>query len=227
MARLELYHGSERIVRTPTLAAGRPRNDYGRGFYCTQELPLAYEWACKYGRDGYVCRYELEMSGLRMLNLLDSDHTALNWMALLLQNRTFDLDSPVSERARALFIERYSPKLEGFDLIRGYRADDSYFSYAQAFVENRLPLHVLEQALELGELGEQVVLVSERAFAQLHFMEARLASAEKYHPRFKARDKEARRAYRTSMQETSDELEGVYILDLLRRGNEGDADARI
>lgn len=43
---MKLYHDSEKIVETPQFGAGNPRNDYGLGVYCTQNLELAKEWAC-------------------------------------------------------------------------------------------------------------------------------------------------------------------------------------
>ncbi|MBR2627880.1 MAG: DUF3990 domain-containing protein, partial [Peptococcaceae bacterium] len=38
----------------------------------------------------------------------------------------------------------------------GYRADDSYFSFANAFLNNTLSLRQLEKAMMLGKHGEQV-----------------------------------------------------------------------
>lgn len=39
-----LYHGSKDIIEHPRYGAGKPYNDYGRGFYCTESLDLAKEW---------------------------------------------------------------------------------------------------------------------------------------------------------------------------------------
>lgn len=65
-----------------------------------------------------------------------------------------------------------SAPYENYDVIIGYRADDSYFSFASAFLNNTISLAQLERAMFLGKLGEQVVLKSERAFSQLHFEES-------------------------------------------------------
>jgi hypothetical protein len=40
-----IYHGSEKILEKPICGKGASTNDYRRGFYCTQELELAKEWA--------------------------------------------------------------------------------------------------------------------------------------------------------------------------------------
>ena len=33
-----LYHGSDHIIEKPEFGAGKKHNDYGRGFYCTQNI---------------------------------------------------------------------------------------------------------------------------------------------------------------------------------------------
>lgn len=42
-----LYHGSDKQITVPTFGAENPRNDYGLGFYCTESIDLAKEWACQ------------------------------------------------------------------------------------------------------------------------------------------------------------------------------------
>jgi hypothetical protein len=49
-----LYHGSDRIIEKPVFGEGKSYNDYGRGFYCTEHVELAKEWACATGGDGYA-----------------------------------------------------------------------------------------------------------------------------------------------------------------------------
>ena len=49
-----------------------------------------------------------------------------------------------------------------YDVIIGYRADDSYFSFAKDFINNTISVEQLAEAMRLGELGIQIVLKSER-----------------------------------------------------------------
>ena len=63
MNKLIIYHGSSQIVQKPIFGAGKPYNDYGQGFYCTEHLELAKEWACNEERDGYANQYELDTKG--------------------------------------------------------------------------------------------------------------------------------------------------------------------
>lgn len=42
-----LFHGSEFVVGNPIYGKGAKTNDYGRGFYCTENIELAKEWKSK------------------------------------------------------------------------------------------------------------------------------------------------------------------------------------
>ena len=155
MGKIKLLHGSDHIIEKPDLLLGKTNNDYGRGFYCTQELSMAMEWACKKNSDGFVNKYVLEQDSLNILNLLDGKYNILHWMALLLKNRTFRLSNEIAIDACDYIIENFSIDLKAYDVIIGYRADDSYFSFAESFVQNGLPLRSLNEALHLGRLGTQ------------------------------------------------------------------------
>ncbi len=213
---LTLFHGSEMIVRSPALALGKKNNDYGQGFYCTQDQELACEWACKNRHDGYANRYVLDLTGLSVLNLLDARYSILNWIALLLANRTFSIQDDVASSAREYLLENFLVDLKPYDVVIGYRADDSYFSYAQSFVSNALSLRSLSRAMKLGQLGVQVALVSERAFSNLAFESANPAAKEIYYPKFESRDTGAREVYRTEIRTRRFNPDDVFVMDLMR-----------
>ena len=131
-----VYHGSPKIVETPTYGIGATDNDYGQGFYCTESIELAKEWACPTVTNGFSNKYELCLEGLKVLNLNAEGYTILNWIAILLKHRTFKLRSPISRAAKPYILENFLPDISGYDVIIGYRADDSYFSYAKDFLNN-------------------------------------------------------------------------------------------
>ena len=56
-----IYHGSNKIIEKPAFGLGKIHNDYGQGFYCTESIELAKEWACDRMRDGYANAYELDI----------------------------------------------------------------------------------------------------------------------------------------------------------------------
>lgn len=221
-----IYHGSPQIVKHPELGKGKPYNDYGQGFYCTKSLDLAKEWACPTQKDGFANKYILNAEGLDLLNLSDGSFHILNWLALLLQNRTFDLSAALALQAREYIIQTFMPDIKKKDLIIGYRADDSYFSFAEDFVSGALSLRDLDEAMRLGALGEQVVLISPKAFEQINFEGYEVAGYQKYHVKRISRDNIARQAY-TSKKKDLKTLKGdLFVLDILREEMKND-DPRI
>ena len=212
---IDIYHGSVNIVNQPVFGEGKSYNDYGLGFYCTEHLELAKEWACSSGVDGYASHYKLDMTGLSVLRLNDPEYNILNWLTILLENRKFNVAEGMPQRARAYLLENFKVDYKDYDVIIGYRADDSYFSYAGDFVNGTLSLTDLDEAMMLGKLGEQVVLKSRKAFDAISFVEAIRAPKEEYYARYKSRDDEARGRYKQISSKPMAENE-TYVIDIIR-----------
>ena len=212
-----LYHGSEVIVEKPEYGKGARTNDYGRGFYCTEELELAKEWACAKGRNGYANRYEMELEKMKIINLNSSDYHILNWLALLADNRTYWQRGSISEEAKRYIHDNFLPDISEYDVIIGYRADDSYFAFAQDFVAGTISLQKLSEAMRLGKLGEQIVLKSRRAFEEIRYLGSEFVSAEEYYGKKLEREREARREYRKK-REKATQINELFILDIMREG---------
>lgn len=212
-----LYHGSEQIIEKPQFGKGARTNDYGRGFYCTENIELAKEWACSKNTNGFANQYELDMTGMSVLNLTSSEYHILNWLVILADNRTYWERSSISEQAKKYLQENFLIEIGDYDIIIGYRADDSYFSFAQDFVANTISLQQLDKAMHLGKLGEQVVLKSQKAFEQIRFIDSVPADAEEYFAKKMLRDKQARQEYRQSKREQAD-INDLYMLDIMREG---------
>ena len=210
-----LYHGSDHIIEKPVFGDGKSYNDYGRGFYCTEHVELAKEWACATGGDGYANRYQLAMTGLNVLNLNAPEYNILNWLAILLENRKFNVADGLPQRAKAYILENFKVDYKKYDIIIGYRADDSYFSYAGDFVNGTLSLSDLSEAMRLGKLGEQVVLKSRKAFEALTFVEGIKAPCEEYFAKYKQRDEDARGKYKQIASRPVAENE-TYVIDIIR-----------
>ena len=211
---LTLYHGSPQILEHPAFGKGKKYNDYGRGFYCTEHIELAKEWACSEGTDGYANRYELDTDGLSVLNLSAEGFTILNWLAILMENRRARLSTPIEKRGREYLLRNFLPDYAGYDCVIGYRADDSYFSFARSFVGNGISLKQLSYAMKLGKLGEQFVLKSERAFDALRFIDYTIADNSVYYAKRRLRDEEARDAFQKELE--NDDLDGIYMRDIIR-----------
>lgn len=220
-----LYHGSKAIIEKPIFGFGNPHNDYGLGFYCTEELSLAKEWAVSEGQDGYVNEYVLNASDLTCLDLSSSSFNVLHWITILIKNRVFTLKNDIAKAGKEYLLARFSLPYEEYDIIKGYRADDSYFAYAEAFLNNSISTQRLSWALRLGDLGEQIVLKSEKAFAQLNFSSSVLSQAEVYYPLRKERNQKARLAFLSDKQGPFDP-NALYLVDIIR-GKIKDDDPRL
>lgn len=210
-----LFHGSEEIVERPEFGKGARTNDYGRGFYCTENAELAKEWACAKNTNGYANRYLLDMTDLKVLNLNSGDYHILNWLAILADHRTYWQSGAIAEEAKRYIRNHFLIDLSEYDVIIGYRADDSYFSFAQDFVAGAISLRKLGEAMRLGKLGEQIVLKSRKSFDQIKYTGCEEADAEEYYVKKAKRDQDARRLYR-NCKRTADSINDIFILDIMR-----------
>ncbi|MFR5760668.1 MAG: DUF3990 domain-containing protein [Oscillospiraceae bacterium] len=113
-------------------------------------------------------------------------------------------------------IEHFAIDTTVYDVIVGYRANDSYFQYAESFVENTLPLRSLNRALTLGKLGLQTVLVSEKAFKQIRFIDAEPVDKTVYYPKFFERDTKREADLHDRVAKSRSYRNDIFVLDILR-----------
>ena len=191
----KLYHGSCNIIEKPVFGKGKRYNDYGLGFYCTDSLEMAKEWGVSRDKNGYANCYELDCEGLRILDLNAPQYCILHWLAVLLENREFDVPSALALEAKEYILKHFSVDYKDYDAIIGYRADDSYFSFAQDFINGTISYRQLNNAMHLGKLGQQFVLKSKKAFDRIQFVGFEVAEHEKWFARQQSRDQKARRQY--------------------------------
>ena len=220
---ITLFHGSEKVIEAPSFGEGKRNNDFGLGFYCTETENLAKEWAVSSLRDGFCNRYSLDTEYMNILNLNSPDYTILNWITVLVEHRLFSIRTPIARRAKKYLIDNFGINVNAFDIVIGYRADDSYFDYAESFLNNAISVEQLAAAMKLGKLGEQIVLKSQFAFSRIRFEGFDVAEKEEFYVLRKARDDEANRLYLELLEEESD---GLYIQDIIRGGITND-DSRI
>lgn len=210
----KLYHGSPNIIEKPIYGYGKPYNDYGLGFYCTDNLEMAKEWGVGKDKDGYANCYELECDGLRILNLNSPEYCILHWLAILLQNREFDIPSGLALEAKEYLLANFAVDYENYDAIIGYRADDSYFSFAQDFINGTISYRQLNNAMHLGKLGQQFVLKSKIAFDRIVFTGSEVAKSSEWYTKKMMRDKTARREY-FSVERNRRERGDLYIMQII------------
>ena len=214
---MRLFHGSQTLIEKPVYGFGNPKNDYGLGFYCSESKDLACEWSCPVAQNGICNEYVLDAAPLEVLDLRQPRYSTLNWLALLVANRTFESTTVLMAEAKRWLMQTHLPDTALADVIIGHRADDSYYSYARSFLDGRLRLADLERALELGGLGHQVVLVTPKAFDALSFAGSEETLHDVWHRRRLQRDKAAREAYRKMVAQSQWGPDDIYINDLMRQ----------
>ena len=163
---ITLYHGSPNKEIKPTFGLGEDKHDYGRGFYLTENIKLAKEWAvCRPDEsNGWVHQYELNTDSLQILDY--QNENILSWLAELMKHR----EAADSKRYRILaekFIGKYGIQSDNYDVIKGWRANASYFYIAKAFVRDEIDIAILPELLSLGGLGIQYCIKSQKAFNNL------------------------------------------------------------
>lgn len=211
MGVITLYHGSPNKVVIPQYGCGDDKHDYGRGFYLTDDIELAKEWAvCRPDeKNGWVHKYELECDELKILDFKEYD--VLAWLAELMKHR----DAADSKRYRMLaekFIAKYGKDTDEYDVIKGWRADASYFYIAKEFVRDNIDIDILEELLLLGGLGTQYCIKSERAYSRLHEITGELLSTEyaEFNDRYNKRDVEARKNMRDLVNSDANTVTNVF-----------------
>lgn len=211
MGRIILYHGTPDKVVTPIFGGGDDKHDYGKGFYLTENIELAKEWAvCRPNEtNGWVHKYELDIDGLKILDFLE--HDVLSWLAELMKHR----DAADSRRYRMLaekFINKYGIDTDSYDVIKGWRADASYFYIAKEFVRDNIDMDILEKLLSLGGLGIQYCVKTQKAYAQLREIKDDLIAVDynEFNNKYNQRDIEARKNMRNLVDSDANKVTKVF-----------------
>ena len=149
-----IFHGTLNPDLKPVYGGGMDYHDYGNGFYCTEELEAAKEWACQhegvsmaygYAYDLYIDR----LSPLLNLNTMEP----MYWLSALAQYR-FGRNEPNARRVRRLaFVEAFPMNCEEYEVIEGWRANDRYFAFLRYFLNSDISYESVVQAMKLGDLG--------------------------------------------------------------------------
>lgn len=211
MEKLILFHGTPDRIVVPTFGKGEEKHDYGQGFYLSESIDLAKEWAvCRPNEErGWVHKYELETDDLRILDFQEKG--VLPWLAELMKHR----DAADSKRYRMLakkFIEKYGIDTESYDVIRGWRANASYFYIAKEFVRDNIDMDILEELLSLGGLGIQYCIKTEQAYSGLHEVEEDLLEVPyaEFNEKYNQRDLTARQKMRELVDSDANRVTKVF-----------------
>lgn len=184
-----IYHGSSQILRSPRFGSGTAANDYGLGFYCTDNPSLAGEWAAGRSSNGFVNRYLIETDGLRIINLNSAEYCILHWLSVLLSFREFDAGSSRVYQAKDYIRTAFNVDYQNCDCMIGFRADNSNYLFAQSFLDGDISYRQFNDAVRLNDTGRQFVLKSNRAFDRILFDGYSIAWSRDAYPAAVTRDR--------------------------------------
>ncbi len=211
MNKITLYHGSMNKIVKPSFDLGDEKHDYGKGFYLTDDLELAKEWSvCSpINHIGYVHTFDLDISDLKILDF--EKYNILAWLSELMKHRNAD----DSKRYRVLskqFIDKYGVDASDFDVIKGWRANASYFFIAKEFVRDNIDVTILNDLLSLGNLGIQYCIKTKKAYSKLKEVSSipLIVSYEEFNSKYNNRDIQARKNMRDLVDSDSNKLETVF-----------------
>lgn len=210
MAKVVLYHGSPNEVVKPRFGLGDNRHDYGKGFYLTENMELAKEWAVAKpeAECGFLHTFELETDNLIIFDY--EKESILSWLSELMKHRQAD----DSKRYRVLapkFIQKYGKETDNVNIIKGYRANASYFYIAKAFIRDEVDVDILPELMGLGSLGIQWCIKSERAFLQLSkASEVLKVNFHEFNKKYNERDAIARNRMKEVIDSDKNKLEKVF-----------------
>ena len=209
---MRFFYGADFLVITPKYNVGNPSNDYGLGFYLTPDKEMARLWASKFPNGGFLIEYDVNIKGLKILKLNNNtDEDVLKWITILIAHRFSYSDRKENEDTIRWLSNHYSVDLTDVDVIIGYRADDSYFDYSRDFVMNNLSLELLKEAMELGKLGTQFVLMSKKAFKHIRYVKSEPIAHTDEYQFFRAKTKNEYRVIKKK-----DDINNTFIRDIMR-----------
>lgn len=219
---MNIYHGSKIVIKEPKVKASNPSNDYGPSFYLTIDLDAAKSWACRNDSLGVVNKYIIDNKSFKNLRILDLTnkklYSVLNWLAILMHFRELD---PIFKKNNSLvlkWLNKYYIDVDQYDVVIGYRADDSYFRFPIRFISNDLAFEDLEEVFLLGHLGIQYAFMSERAIKLLKF-DSVINCETLYMGHYYSIVSEAGKEFDVILNSPRDPNK-TYILDLMRKDHE-------
>jgi len=151
----------------------------------------------------------LDTKDLKVLDF--QQYNVLSWLAELMKHR----DAADTRRYKMLskkFIAKYGIDTSEYDVIKGWRANASYFYIAKEFVRDNIDIDILEELLSLGGLGIQYCIKSELAYSKLQEVKEELLSVDytEFREKYNQRDISARQKMRELVDSDANKVTKVF-----------------
>lgn len=192
MADIQVYHGSDCIVKNPALSYGREDADFGIGFYVTTDLEMAEKWAAR-RRNSIINVYRMNPDHLNGLEF----ELNKGWLDFVVQNRSGH--------------KRVEMNLTDIDYIKGATADDRLFAVVEQYEGDLLDADTAIKAMNAMKIGEQLALISEAGIRELKFTHSYMLSTER---------KKELKSILTDMRREANEIVEKILRDKVKAEND-------
>ena len=143
-----LYHGNKEIVDYPEIRKARYNKNFYFGFYCTKYEKQAERWATRFGKDGYINKYEYTLND--QLKILSFSKMTEKWLDFIIACRNGASHS--------------------YDIVEGPMADDSIFNYVQNFMDGKISRAAFWELVKFNHPTHQISFHTISALDTLDFI---------------------------------------------------------
>lgn len=153
---MELYHGSNQIVKNPLLVPQNRTLDFGQGFYTTtneaQSKEFAKKVATRRGGNPIINVYKIDEKLLSGFKVLHFTNPTEQWLDFVCNNRSGDLIN------------------SQYDVIIGPVANDDVYRTVGLYMSGILSKQQTIEALKIKQLYDQYTFASEKSLSLLSFV---------------------------------------------------------
>lgn len=160
-----VYHGSIEIVEIPLISKGRRNLDFGQGFYVTDIMQQAIDWATRpinHDKLQYLNRYILDVEAVRSANYRCIKFEAYDdrWLDFVLANR-------------------HGEQTEVFDMVEGGIANDRVFNTIELYDAKLITREEALSRLRYENPNNQICILSQEIINRfLRFTDAQLLNKD-------------------------------------------------
>ena len=167
--KLIVYHGSKKGIVGDIAPKSREFCDFGKGFYLGTDASQPLTLICDEKKPKFYA-LKFDLTDLKVLHV----DLGIEWAMLIAYYRGY-----MNEVNGSSIYNKYAKMAEGYDVIRGYIANDRMYQVMKRFFEKEITDVALINSLSALDLGEQYVCVTEKACKQLEILsEKELSSLE-------------------------------------------------
>ncbi len=144
---IELYHGSNTVVREPKIRIGQFTKDFYWGFYCTLIKKQAEKWAMRNRKSKVVNIYTLSnIKGLRYKQFKEMNDEWLDFIVKCRNGESHD-----------------------YEIVEGPMADDTIYNYINDYMDGIISKAAFWELVKFKYPTHQISLHTARALSCLKF----------------------------------------------------------